>query len=100
MSGVTADDGTKLREMISGYMVSQVIFVAAALRLADLLAAGDTSVEALATATGRIVRRWLAYCAPSSPVDCSRSPKQDVSNLRLPAPCYAQTFRGRSAILR
>ena len=52
MSGVTADDGAKLREMISAYMVSQVIFVAASLGLADLLAAGNMSAEALATATG------------------------------------------------
>jgi SAM-dependent methyltransferase len=68
MSGVTADDGTKLREMISGYMVSQVIFVAAALGLADLLGAGGMSAEALASATGthspsltRLLRVLIAW---------------------------------------
>ena len=44
---------TKLREMISGYMISQVISATAALGLADLLAEGTEEREsALAEATG------------------------------------------------
>jgi hypothetical protein len=51
MSGVSADDNAKLGQMISGYMVSQVILVAARLGIADLLAMGGMTVEALAEAT-------------------------------------------------
>jgi orsellinic acid C2-O-methyltransferase len=51
MSDPAAGDAVKLREMISGYMISQVICVTATLGLADLLATGATSVDALAQAS-------------------------------------------------
>lgn len=47
-----ADDASRLREMICGYMTSQVISVAAALGLADLMARGAGSIAELAAATG------------------------------------------------
>ena len=47
MSNAAADDATKLWEMISGYMISQVVSVTATLGLADLLAKGAMSGEAL-----------------------------------------------------
>jgi orsellinic acid C2-O-methyltransferase len=62
MPNVAADGAGKLREMISGYMISQVICVMAALRLADLLATGAMSGGALAQATetdGRSLARLL-----------------------------------------
>ncbi len=48
---VTVEDVAQLRGMISGYMVSQVISVTAALGLADILAKGATSADALAKQT-------------------------------------------------
>ena len=48
---VTDDDLARLRRMISGYMVSQVISVTASLGLADILAKGETSADALAKQT-------------------------------------------------
>src|ERR1700692_2493761 len=51
MSDANADDSTRLRAMISGYMISQVISATAALGLADLLAEGPKSAEALAKVT-------------------------------------------------
>jgi orsellinic acid C2-O-methyltransferase len=51
MSDADADDSTRLRAMISGYMISQVISATAALGLADLLAEGPKSAEALAKVT-------------------------------------------------
>jgi hypothetical protein len=62
MSNVAAADTAKLREMISGYMISQVICVTASLGLADLLAKGAVSGEVLAKATethGRSLARLL-----------------------------------------
>ena len=52
MSNVAADNVAKLREMISGYMLSQIISATAVLGLADLLASGTVSGKALAEATG------------------------------------------------
>ncbi len=51
MFDANADDAARLRGMISGYMISQVIFTTAALELADLLAETSMSAEALAKAT-------------------------------------------------
>jgi orsellinic acid C2-O-methyltransferase len=51
MSDVPTDDAVKLSAMISGYMISQVISVAAQLGLPDLLADGAMSGAALAKAT-------------------------------------------------
>ena len=51
MSDANADDSTRLRAMISGYMISQVISATAALKLVDLLAEGPKSAEALAKVT-------------------------------------------------
>ena len=52
MSNVAADNAAKLREMISGHMLSQILSATAMLGLADLLAAGKASGKALAEATG------------------------------------------------
>jgi orsellinic acid C2-O-methyltransferase len=52
MSDLAAADAGRLREMIAGYMISQVISVTAKLGLADLLAMGATSADALARASG------------------------------------------------
>src|SRR5437588_9084518 len=41
-----------LRELITGYQVTQAIYVAASLSIADLLAAGPRTSDALAAATG------------------------------------------------
>jgi C-methyltransferase len=51
MSDDNADHSTRLRAMISGYMISQVISATAALGLADLLAEEPKSAEALAKMT-------------------------------------------------
>lgn len=51
MSDANADDSARLRAMISGYMISQVISATAALRLADLLAEGPKCAEELAKTT-------------------------------------------------
>ena len=51
MSDDNADHSTRLRTMISGYMISQIISATAALGLADLLAEEPKSVEALAKMT-------------------------------------------------
>ena len=51
MSDDNADHSTRLRAMISGYMISQIISATAALGLADLLAEEPKSVEALAKMT-------------------------------------------------
>jgi O-methyltransferase domain/Dimerisation domain len=59
MSNVAANDAPKLRAMIAGYMVSQVISVAAVLGLADILAAGPMSGKALTEATGAHGRSLL-----------------------------------------
>ena len=48
MSDATANDAARLREMISGYMISQIISVSATLGLADQLADRPMSAEALA----------------------------------------------------
>jgi hypothetical protein len=68
MSNFAANDHTTLRGMISGYMISQVISVANALGLADLLGTGAMSGEALAEATGthglalaRLLRVLIAW---------------------------------------
>jgi O-methyltransferase domain/Dimerisation domain len=66
MSDLYAADAVKLREMISGYMISQVISVTARLGLADLLANGVTSAEALARASethGQSLARLLRALA-------------------------------------
>jgi hypothetical protein len=47
-----ANDAAKLREMASGYMISQIIAVTAALGLADLLGDAIVSGNVLADATG------------------------------------------------
>ena len=47
-----ADDAARLRRMVSGYMVSQVIAVAAALGLADLMAQQAAGIDDLARDTG------------------------------------------------
>ena len=52
MSNVAAENAAKLGEMISGYMLSQIISATAVLGLADLLATGTASGKALAEATG------------------------------------------------
>src|SRR6202795_4416962 len=62
MPNVEADGAGKLREMISGYMISPVICLLAALLLADLLTTGAMSSGALAQATetdGRSLARLL-----------------------------------------
>lgn len=51
MFDANADDAARLRGMISGYMISQVISATAALDLADLLAEPGMSAGALAKAT-------------------------------------------------
>jgi orsellinic acid C2-O-methyltransferase len=48
MANPTDDDRIRLQEMISGYMMSQILSVTANLGIADLLGAGDASVAALA----------------------------------------------------
>jgi Dimerisation domain len=48
----TAEPRALLQEMIDGYRVSQLIFVAAELGIADLLAAGPKHYEQLARETG------------------------------------------------
>ena len=78
MSNAPTDD--KLREMISGYMISQVISVTATLGLADLLAKGAMSSEALAKATQTHGLRWHACCASSSFWVWLQSRKQGISS--------------------
>ncbi len=52
MTGSIPDDRIMMQQMIAGYMMSQVISVAVTLGLADLLATGEASAQALAKATG------------------------------------------------
>jgi hypothetical protein len=68
MSSVAADDVTRLRAMISGYMLSQVISVTASLGLADALGTRTVAGEALAEATKthersllRLLRALIAW---------------------------------------
>ena len=48
-----------MRDLIAGYWVSRLIYVAARLRIADLLKKGPRSAEDLAAATG--VKAWALY---------------------------------------
>jgi len=50
-SQIDADASALLKIMINGYRVSQMIFVASKLHIADLLAAGPMTIEQLAGAT-------------------------------------------------
>jgi len=52
MTGAAAEETARLRQMISGYMVSQVIYVTAVLGLADLTATSAIGADALARETG------------------------------------------------
>lgn len=64
----TDDDRTGLQGMISTYMMSQILSVTASLGIADLLAAGEASVAALAKSTethhrslARLLRALVAW---------------------------------------
>jgi len=59
MSKFAAGDTVKLSGMISGYMISQIISVAVELGVADLLAHGAMSEDAMAEATGTHERSLL-----------------------------------------
>lgn len=67
MFDANADDAARLRGMISGYMISQVISATAALDLADLFAEPGMSAGALAKATAThpdaLTRLLQALCA-------------------------------------
>src|SRR5689334_9289273 len=51
-----ADVGHVLN-LIGGYQISQAVYAAAELRLADLIAAGETTTEQLAATTGAVPDR-------------------------------------------
>lgn len=51
-SGPAPETVQTLQRMINGYMVSQALYVAARLGLADLVAVGPKTPEVLAEATG------------------------------------------------
>jgi SAM-dependent methyltransferase len=83
MSQVSANGATRLREMISGYMISQVVSVAAVLGLADLLGTSAMSAEALAEATGTH-RRSLARLLRAL-VACDLLEQHEPESFRLTA---------------
>ncbi len=74
MTGVAGDDTTRLRQMISGYMVSQVIYVTAVLGLADLTATSAMGADTLARQIGthgpsltRLLRALIALGLAEEP---------------------------------
>ena len=101
MSNVAADNVAKLREMISGYMLSQIISATAVLGLADLLASGTVSGKALAEATGTHSAIPAAPAARPHPCGLRGGGRtRALSVSPRSAHCCGRTFRGRCATLR
>ena len=99
-----------LLQMMTGYWVSQAIYVAAKLGLADLVAAGPVSCTDLAAASGshaptlyRVLRalasvgifteplpdtshspRWPRCCARRHPIPCALSPSRTTRSSTAP----------------
>ena len=70
LSVTKAQAATRLLELIAIRLISESIYVAAALGLADLLADGPKSVEELAKTTG--VRRLVSTACDARPRDLRR----------------------------
>ncbi len=61
-------------QMLTGYWISQALYVAAKLGIADLVAAGTTSAQVLAEQTGVDETSLHGCCAPSPASACSPRP--------------------------
>ena len=73
MPAVAANPTDEMLSLLSGYWYSQVLYVMAELGIADCLAAGPKTAEALAQETGVDAARCIASCARwRAPASCGK----------------------------